>query len=121
MKVFVAAMGLAGLGLLTPQTWADTGNDLYPKCQAYISEPTPPAKYFDSGVCAGYIRGMVDGIQIAKVISPDKVTICFPDHGFTNLQGVKVVQRYLDNHPESLNEDESMLTLKAFRAAFPCK
>ncbi|WP_368857162.1 Rap1a/Tai family immunity protein [Pseudomonas syringae group genomosp. 3] len=54
-------------------------------------------------------------------MSPDRVLVCFPDHGFTSFQAVKVVQQYLDTHPERLNEDAMILTSTAFRQAFPCK
>ena len=120
MKAWIGAIALVGM-LGSGAVAASTGNELSGQCQALIKDPTPPGKYFESGVCAGYISGMIDGIHIAKVLSPEKVTICFPEHGFTSFQGVKVVQRYLDTHPERLNEDAMVLTTVAFRQAFPCK
>ncbi|PBP61367.1 MULTISPECIES: Rap1a/Tai family immunity protein [Pseudomonas syringae group] len=120
MKVFAVATVIAGM-LCSGAAMAATGNELSDQCQALIKDPTPPSKYFASGVCAGYINGMIDGLHIARALSPDRGGVCFPDHGFTSFQAVKVVQRYLDTHPERLNEDAMILTVTAFRQAFPCK
>lgn len=120
MKVFAIATVIVGMSC-SGAAMAATGNELSEQCQAFIKDPTPPSKYFASGVCAGYINGMIDGLHIARAISPDRVRVCFPDHGFTSLQGVKVVQQYLDTHPERLNEDAMILTSAAFKQAFPCK
>ncbi|UQW74382.1 Rap1a/Tai family immunity protein [Pseudomonas avellanae] len=120
MKIFFVLMVIVGM-LGSGTAMAVTGNELSEQCQASIKDPTPPSKYFASGVCAGYVNGMIDGIHIAKVLSPDRVDVCFPDHGFTSFQAVKVVQRYLDTHPERLNEDAMVLTSMAFKQAFPCQ
>lgn len=122
MKVagIAATVALAGM-ISAGVAAASTGNELSEQCQALIKDPTPPSKYFLSGVCAGYINGMIDGIRIAKALSPEKVAVCFPERGFTSFQAVKVVQRYLDVHPEKLNEDAMILTSAAFKQAFPCQ
>ncbi|MHB9354332.1 Rap1a/Tai family immunity protein [Pseudomonas amygdali] len=120
MKIFAVVMITVGM-LCSGAAMAVTGTELSEQCQALIKDPTPPSKYFASGVCAGYINGMIDGIHIAKVLSPDRVDVCFPDDGFTSFQAVKVVQRYLDTHPEKLNEDAMVLTSIAFKQAFPCQ
>jgi hypothetical protein len=120
MKAFAVAVALVGM-ISSGVAAASTGNELSEQCQAFIKDPTPPSKYFESGVCVGYINGMVDGISLAKALSPEKVSVCFPQHGFTSLQAVKVVQRYLDTHPERLNEDAMILTSTALRQAFPCQ
>ncbi|MNC27209.1 hypothetical protein PS893_00244 [Pseudomonas fluorescens] len=116
----VAAVAVAGM-LVSGGAIAITGNELAAQCQAFIKDPTPPSQYFDSGVCAGYISGMVDGLSMVRAVSPEKVSICFPQQNFTTLQGVKVVQRFLDTHPERLNEGAGILTATAFRLAFPCQ
>lgn len=115
----IAAVALVGM-LGSATAVATSGNELSEQCQALIKDPTPPSKYFASGMCAGYINGIIDGLGIAKVLSPGRVAICFPDRGFTSFQAAKVVQRYLDTHPERLNEDAVVLTSTAFRQAFPC-
>jgi len=119
MKPFTIAVALAWV-LGSGAAVATTGNELSDQCQAFLKDPIPPAKYFASGRCAGYVNGIIDGLGVAKALSPEKVAVCFPDRGFTNAQAVKVVQRYLDNHPERLNEDALVLTSTAFRQAFPC-
>ncbi|MDU8614619.1 Rap1a/Tai family immunity protein [Pseudomonas syringae pv. actinidiae] len=94
MKLFTVATVIAGM-FCSGAAIATTGNELSDQCQAFIKDPTPPSMYFASGVCGGYINGMIDGLHIARALSPDRVGVCFPDDGFTNFQAVKVVQRYL--------------------------
>ncbi|KPW54721.1 hypothetical protein ALO82_102931 [Pseudomonas syringae pv. broussonetiae] len=65
MKIFFVLMVIVGM-LGSGTAMAVTGNELSEQCQALIKDPTPPSKYFASGVCAGYVNGMIDGIHIAK-------------------------------------------------------
>jgi len=44
---------------------------------------------------------------------------CTPDN-VTNEQSALVVTKYLQDHPEKLNEEDGSLVLDAFRAAWPC-
>lgn len=120
MKVLKAAVALAWV-LGSGAAMATTGNELSEQCQAFLKDPIPPSHYLAAGVCAGYVNGMVDGISLARSVSPERIAICFPQKNFTSLQAVKIVQRYLDTHPETLNEDAMILTSMAFKQAFPCQ
>ncbi|RMO98303.1 hypothetical protein ALQ31_100939 [Pseudomonas amygdali pv. morsprunorum] len=50
MKVFAVATVIVGM-LCSGAAMAATGNELSDQCQALIKDPTPPSKYFASGVC----------------------------------------------------------------------
>ena len=44
---------------------------------------------------------------------------CPPD-GTTNGQAVRIVVKYLRDHPEELHKHDSVLAFTALKAAFPC-
>jgi hypothetical protein len=65
----------------------------------------------EDGFCVGYIFGVDDATGRDH---------CRPE-GTTLIQNVRVVVKYLNDHPEKLHEKASTLILQAFRDAFPCK
>lgn len=46
---------------------------------------------------------------------------CFPENGITNEQAVRIVLKYLNEHPAELHQDQTYLTFLAFRDAYRCK
>ena len=76
---------------------------------------------FPSGFCLGVIQGVIDTLTI--ITSRDcqgSVLACLPST-VTRLQTVKVVIKYLQEHPQYLHERETGLVLSAITSAFPCK
>lgn len=78
-----------------------------------------------SGVQAGSCLGMVEGVRNTMLILnsslPEKMKICLPPTGIKNGQAVRVVVKYLNDNPEKLNEDSTLLTMLAIAHAYPCK
>ncbi|WP_454834749.1 Rap1a/Tai family immunity protein [Pseudomonas lini] len=81
---------------------------------------------FGGGVCLGKIDGTIDGIEVArgyysaalgKTLSP---FICWPKEPVAKEQQVRIVVKYLKEHPESLHESEASLITLAMAFAFPC-
>ena len=66
--------------------------------------------WYQAGLCAGYVNGVWD--------VSDK--ICTPK-GSTLGQAIRVVLKYLNDHPERLHEHMAELVVDALRAAWPCK
>lgn len=120
-KQWIAAVALAGMALVTATANAQTGSEMLANCQAFLKDPTPPNQMFPAGLCGGYIMGIADGLMYAQIADPKRTAICMPEKGYTVGQGVRVLNKYLNDHPEKLNQDVSLLALNAFRAAFPCK
>lgn len=77
------------------------------------------ADSFDAGMCFGFILGTHSGYFIARTGSQQKLVFCIPS-GVTNLQTVKIVVKYLNNHPEELHQSADVLVIEAMTAAFPC-
>jgi len=90
--------------------------------------------------CAGYLSAIKEVIFISqlnlafaakagvKLTGPEEAQklavqtafICIPD-GVSPAQLARIVVKWLQEHPERLHEQKSVLTLKAFTDAFPCQ
>ncbi len=94
-----------------------TGNELLPKCEEFV---TKTDHYFDSAICQAYIIGITDAsITFVNWNNMEK-DMCLPDNvGSRKL--VRVVIKYLQEHPEDLHLSASSLVLNAFIKAFPCE
>ncbi|QSB00747.1 hypothetical protein JWZ98_19150 [Methylomonas sp. EFPC1] len=77
-----------------------------------------------------YCAGLVNGVMATMVIngnSPSdearKFGICHPtDKGqFLSIDpSIRVVLKYLEEHPEKLHEADAVLAITALKGAFPC-
>jgi hypothetical protein len=101
-----------------------TGNELREKCRLLSHEPDNP-KSFDAGYCAGYIDAAIAVETIWKVYddkgqwSARTPHFCLPS-GLTNGQRLSVVEKWMDDHPEDLNEGAAHIIHYALVKAFPC-
>ena len=82
-----------------------TGNDLLYECRNYTNRGSST---FGDGVCLGYIAGVGDSVEF-----------CGGDN-ITYGQIVRVVLKYMDDHPEQLNQDTITIVRRALLNAFPC-
>ncbi len=57
-------------------------------------------------------------MQILEADQPS--TVCFPEKGIKNDQGVRVVIKYLKDNPAKLHENEILLIMLAYANAYPC-
>jgi hypothetical protein len=80
------------------------GNELIGRC-------TDKYDSFNSGYC----RGLVIGIEYTA----GSDTVCTP-YGVTNGQLIRIVLKYLKDHPELLHRDDTSLIHEALQKAFPC-
>jgi len=110
----IAAVGLAMMMLLSAQSQAGyySGSDLLQRCESDSN-----AAY---NTCVGYIVGMVD-YQEALVFwsNLDEPVFCEPMDAKSG-QLVKVVTKYLNEHPENLHLSASGEVTNALVTAFPC-
>jgi hypothetical protein len=88
-----------------------TGNFLIESCQIAIDAS---AQNVYDGWRSGVCNGLVTGIMYA---SP---TVCH-DPDVTLGQAMRVLEKYLQDHPEKLHLSGSALTDEALTQAFPCK
>jgi len=70
--------------------------------------------------CIGYVSGMLDASILIFGITGSRL-FCPPDSGMSGDQQIRIVIKWLDNHPEELHESGRSAVLFAFADAFPCK
>jgi hypothetical protein len=86
-----------------------SGNYLISACTITLSSNAQSmGQAFDDGYCVGLITG-------ASFMTPQ----CFSG-GVTVNQEIRVVMKYLQDHPELLNQSGAGLVAKALTEAFPC-
>ena len=88
-----------------------TGNLLLAGCQSDTIEQM---------YCIGYVDGVVGTLVIAAAAHKVPRLVCVPD-GVTTGQTVKVVERFLEAHPEELHKDARFLVFWALIDTWPCK
>lgn len=122
MKITIF-VGVVLLSLILPGkagAQATTGNEIQSKCKQLLNDN----ESFSSGFCAGFVDGVVDSQDMWE--ASDKMqnrshvqSFCLPGKS-TNGQLVRVFIKYLDDHPERLNEPAALLLVESLRKAFPC-
>ncbi len=101
---------------------AGTGNELLDKC-------IHPSRYVDGGeytnrysigYCFGFIESFV-ATSVFSTVSMQPLYICFPfKEKFATKQLVRILVKYMKDHPEQLHESAVGLVARAFNEAFPC-
>lgn len=85
----------------------------------------PTASYASAGMCMGYLRGFIAGHISTESFYQARFhfsssLICLPKEWTTD-QAVRIVVKWLNDHPERLHLNEGVLVMQAFQEAFPCK
>ena len=78
------------------------------------------AEEAEASACLAFIDGFVWGHAWASWREGRDMWFCLPGD-FTAARGVKDVVRYLNTHPDRLDEESHLLVFLALTAAYPCK
>lgn len=89
-------------------TSALTGDELVQYCEASRAD-------FDKGFCAGFVTSAWNDFLSVR----EQRYTCDPPDA-TIEQATQVVQKYLADHPDELNEKALVLIFDALDDAFPC-
>ena len=93
-----------------------TGYDLQSHCQIALSDSIETqTEYFESGICAGFVRAL---LFLGPALG-EQLRFC-PPAEVTPMEGMQVLFKYLDAHPEMSDRPAEPLSLTAFRTAWPC-
>ena len=98
---------------------AGTGMSLLTACRD--AEDGKPITVESAG-CASYTMGSVDASRFYAALYDRELpfrVFCAPEN-VTPLQYVKIVVKFLRDHPEQLHRSQQLLTQDALHAAFPC-
>jgi hypothetical protein len=109
--------------LLPPSVTQANGNELLSQCSSALKlgQNDPNIDIAGAGFCMGFVIGIKDTLRLAYEASPDSIIkTCIPRE-VTGFQAIRVVTKFLENHPEKLHEDEYILSVTALREAFPCE
>jgi hypothetical protein len=101
--------------------YGPSGSTLLRQCQAAAKvadgEKYTTQQAVDGTFCRGYVAGAVD--QMAGLSVQTTTVYCIPSNA-DNDQFVRVVLKYLNDNPSTLNYPGGALVAKAIIAAFPC-
>ena len=95
------------------------GKVLHESCSEAIKlfDSNGKADPFLAGSCLGYLRAANDMYEI--MVNNDNRTICIPT-GLDVKHLIMVVVKYLNEHPEKLQNVASSSVYEAFQEYFPC-
>jgi Rap1a immunity proteins len=115
--LMLAILALLGLPAQAQQD-VSSGNYLLGSCQITVrltDNPSQTLSQYESWR-DGYCRGVIEGVTTGAILSSQ---LCRPD-GLTNSQAVRVVFKFLQDHPEELSQRGAKLVFEALTQAFPC-
>lgn len=107
------------------ETIWDTGEGLLRSCETAVelirTEQLDDAlAVAEMTHCAATVEAVAHTLLIVKKMVPDAdIQICIPAD-VRNIELIRVVLKYLKESPDSLHEFGIDLTVRAYRAAFPC-
>ena len=110
VRAFLAAPALLGA---TSSAMAAGNEDIAEGCKVAVATGRAPAPNvaFAAGFCAGIVEGTLWSLP--------RTDFCLPNDATTG-QGLKVLVKYTDYHPEELHERTALLATRAFVKAWPC-
>ena len=100
---------------------AEDGNSWSSKCRITIEQArgtTKEAMWLMN--CSGYARGVADTIQLWRGAEGDKAPACIPEKATTQ-QLVDIGLRFIRENPAERHLPASVLLMRAFSVAWPCK
>jgi len=108
--------------LLTSNQVSANGITLAEGCTIALedSATSDADKAFKMGGCLGIVIGVLHTMSYMVNLEGTDPLACFPANGVENIQAIKIVNKYLIDHPESLHEREAFLVMMSFIDAFPC-
>ena len=110
MKNCLSALALIvafeGSALQAQTNFVKTGNDLSLTCSHFLASDNRST--FNDGVCFGYIVGVTALVNDCE------------GQNVTYGQEIRVVLKYMDDHPEQLDQQSTAIIRRALLGAFPC-
>ena len=129
---FAVCLGITAISARADvESTKQDGNKLLNYCSQAVkdTEPGTAEEHFKIAWCLGYIYGFKDGFDGLALVSAKDDTdftklrhsyICFPE-GSTIDQAIRVLVKFLKDHPERLHQPSFTLAEEAFAEAFPCQ
>jgi hypothetical protein len=99
-----------------------SGNEFLEGCK-HVEEDPNTESVFMNGVCLGFIKGFTQGATVVEEFhgTPLDSQMMCPAAEVTTIQYIRIVKRYIENHPERAHMATRYLASEALIHAFPCK
>ena len=75
----------------------------------------------NTALCIGLLYGWIDGLEYGFVITQTKTKLYCKPKNIPAKQLMKIMNKYLDEHPEDLHYEFGQILIEALVEAFPCK
>lgn len=118
----VLPLSLCAENVTTGSYLLRTCNRAVQSADASFHGPQDYLTSFENGTCFGYIDAVIDTYtwyQTNHTIS-NEFAFCLPQEN-TFGQLVRVVAKFLNDHPEQLHKPKAVLIMMALHEAFPCE
>jgi hypothetical protein len=96
-----------------------TGKTYELGCRLFASDTRVPTDKIEA-IKVGECRGAIDATFMLRRALDQSIRFCPPPRGVTLRQNAKIVVKYLDDHPEQMNDDFTLLVVRAFNQLWPC-
>lgn len=115
---FLASYFLVPTALARPD-----GNSSIGGCSAVVRkfDGEESNQYVQMGICIGYVQGIINSELAIQIQTDGKLASFCPPEEINNIQAVRIVEKYMKEHPEELHMHEYIIVTSAFKNAFPCK
>lgn len=130
MKLLAAAFLLSSILFLAIPTYAQSadrdGNALLKSCNAALKRGDDSSAQVDRGdvwYCIGYVQGIREALDAQRALSSsmhieDSSGILIPEEVPVG-QIIRVLVKWLHDHPENLHEPKIVIMILSLREAFP--
>ena len=102
----------------------EMGQDTYITNLIKEAKPLPSKAQQTKAIqCMSYVVGFKDAIYARQLYDQKnsiKPMVCLPENNINNGQAVRIVIKYIKDHPELQNFPQAGIVFNAFYYAFPC-
>jgi hypothetical protein len=104
---------------------ATSGNAFARICSVIDKEASTGTEVQYADACIGYVQGVIEGVDVERTFTKGITQkeapepFCLPT-GVERGQSIRLVIKYIHDHPEEAQKPTRFLIFEAFRDAYPC-
>lgn len=125
MRMLNVIAFFAVLALAQPAFAGATGAELLGRCGAAEKSmeggQLSGEEMLDAMWCMGYVSGLLDGFSVGDYKVGEVKMMCPPGEELTRAQALRIVTKWLREHPDALQKSGRRGALLALSSAYPCR